>query len=202
MFFTKIMSGLPLKRTVAVTLLNLVAFGCRISLVQGGRMGEHFLVTYGSKYGATAEIAEKIHQVLLKQGLKSEIRPVEQVNDLQPYSAVVMGSAVYFGQWMKSAAGFLKTREAELAKKRVWLFSSGPPGDEMKSLRGWRFPDNLKAVAGRIKPQDTAVFFGAVDLNKLNPLEKLAMKALKSTSSDYRDWDKITAWAKGIAAAK
>jgi menaquinone-dependent protoporphyrinogen oxidase len=162
-------------------------------------MGDQVLVTYASKYGSTMEIADKIHKVLLKEGLKSTLQPVEQIDGLNPYTAVVLGSAVYFGQWRKSAAGFLKAKEAELAKKRVWLFSSGPPGNEMKSLQGWKFPANLQGIADQIDPREVIVFPGAVDLNKLNPIEKLAMKALKATSSDYRDWDAITSWAKGIA---
>ena len=162
-------------------------------------MEGQILVTFASKYGSTAEIAEKINQALIEEGLPSEIKPIEQVSDLTPFSAVVFGSAVYFGKWLNSAAKFLKTKEAQLAKKGVWLFSSGPPGDEMKSLRGWRFPSNLQSTSDRINPRDVVVFPGSVDMNKLDPIHKFAMNALKAKSGDYRDWDAISTWAKSIA---
>jgi menaquinone-dependent protoporphyrinogen oxidase len=56
------------------------------------------LVAYATKYGATAEIAEKIGQVLHQAGLRTDVLPADRVSDLTPYNAVVLGSAVYVGQ--------------------------------------------------------------------------------------------------------
>ena len=63
------------------------------------------------------------------------------------------------------------------------------------------FPKGLRAIADRIKVHDGAVFFGAVDLDKLKPLERWMFKNVKSPVGDFRDWDAIAAWAAGIAAA-
>lgn len=63
------------------------------------------------------------------------------------------------------------------------------------------FPKALRPIADRIEARDVAVFFGAVDLDKLNPLERWMFKNVKSPIGDFRDWDAITAWATGIAAA-
>jgi menaquinone-dependent protoporphyrinogen oxidase len=52
------------------------------------------LVAYATKYGATAEIAEKIAQVLRQAGLYTDVCPADRVSDLAPYKAVVLGSAV------------------------------------------------------------------------------------------------------------
>jgi len=87
------------------------------------------LVTYASKYGAMSEIAEKIGQVLRQAGLQADVLPVNRVSDLTPYKAVVLGSAVYMGQWCKEAVAFLKTNEKLLAERPVWLFSSGLMGE-------------------------------------------------------------------------
>jgi len=46
------------------------------------------LVTYATKYGATAEIAEKIGEVLRQEGLDTDVIPVKQVQDLASYTAV------------------------------------------------------------------------------------------------------------------
>ena len=63
------------------------------------------------------------------------------------------------------------------------------------------FPKGLRPIADRINVRDITVFFGAVDLEKLNPLERWMFKNVKSPIGDFRNWDAIAAWASGIAAA-
>jgi menaquinone-dependent protoporphyrinogen oxidase len=164
-------------------------------------METRVLVAYGTKYGATAEIAEKIGEVLREGGLPTDVLPADRVGDLGAYKAVVLGSAVYIGQWRKEAAKFLTANEQALAGKAVWLFSSGPSGegDPEELLQGWRFPGKLQPVADRIQPRDIAVFQGAVDADKLNFIERWMLKNVKSPIGDFRDWDAITSWAAGIA---
>ena len=164
-------------------------------------MGNKVLVAYATKYGATEEIADKIGQVLRQAGLQADVLPVDGVGDLGAYPAVVLGSAVYIGQWRKEAVKFLKDHETALAGKLVWLFSSGPSGegDPVELLQGWRIPGKLQPVADRIGPRDVAVFHGAVDVNKLNFFEKWIVKNVKTPIGDYRDWEAITAWATAIA---
>jgi menaquinone-dependent protoporphyrinogen oxidase len=40
---------------------------------------------------------------------------------------------------------------------------------------------------------------GELDMEKLNLAEKLIVKAMKAPTGDFRDWESISAWAKGIA---
>jgi menaquinone-dependent protoporphyrinogen oxidase len=159
------------------------------------------LVAYATKYGATAGIAEKIGQVLVEAGVGAEVLPAEGVDDLASYTAVVLGSAVYAGQWRKQAAEFLQANEKALAQRPIWIFSSGPTGrgDPVELMNGWRFPKPLQPVADRIRPRDVALFHGVIDLEKLNFAEKMIIKGLKAPLDDFRDWDAITAWAQAIA---
>lgn len=164
-------------------------------------MDTQVLVAYATKYGATAEIAEKIGQVLRQAGLPTDVLPADRVSDLTPYTAVVLGSAVYIGRWRKEAATFLKVNEKALAERPVWLFSSGPTGegDAVELTQGWRFPEALQPVADRIHPRDIAVFPGALDPKELNLVEKWMIKNVKAPLGDFRDWDAITSWATAIA---
>jgi menaquinone-dependent protoporphyrinogen oxidase len=164
-------------------------------------MEPKILVTYGTKYASTAEIAEKIAQELRKQDLSVEVLPAEKAGDLSPYEAIVLGSAVYVGRWRKEAAKFLKANENLLVDKKVWLFSSGPTdkGDPEELLKGWRFPKDLQPIAERIRPRDIALFHGAVDEAKLNRLHKWMIAKVKAPTGDFRDWEAIAAWAKSIA---
>jgi menaquinone-dependent protoporphyrinogen oxidase len=166
-------------------------------------MDVRVLVTYATKYGATAEIADKIGQVLRQAGLQADVLPTDRVGDLTPYQAVVLGSAVYIGQWQKKAATFLKANEKALAERPVWLFSSGPTGegDPSQLLKGWRIPPALQLIADRIHTRDIAVFQGAVDPKKLNLIEKWMIKNVQAPVGDFRDWDSINAWASAISSA-
>ena len=164
-------------------------------------MDKKVLVAYASKYGATAEIAQKIGEVIKQEGLAVDVLPANRITDPAYYKAVVIGSAAYIGGWRKEAAAFIKTNEKLLANKLVWIFSSGPTekGDPVKLLDGWLYPKALKPVIDRIKPRDITVFHGVINVEKLNFLEKRMMKMVKTEIGDYRDWDMITKWAKGIA---
>ena len=161
------------------------------------------LVAYASKRGATAEIAEKIGQVLRQQGLRADVLPADRVSDLTPYQAVVLGSAVYMFQWRKAAVTFLRANERALAERPVWLFSSGPTGegDPVELTKGWRLPTAQQPIADRIRPRDTAVFHGVLDMKKLNLAEKVIIKGIKAPIGDFRDWNAINAWASAISGA-
>ena len=160
------------------------------------------LVTYATKYGATAEIAEKIGEVLRQSRLTTDVIPVKKVQDLSLYTAVILGSAVYIGRWRKEAVKFLENNEQALAERDMWLFSSGPTGegDPVELLEGWKFPKGQQPIADRIQPHDITVFHGAVDTDKLNFMEKRMSKMVDVPIGDFRDWDAITAWATAIVA--
>jgi menaquinone-dependent protoporphyrinogen oxidase len=165
-------------------------------------MNMKLLVTYASKYGATREIAEKIVNVLQQSGLQTDLAPVKEVRELGEYQAVILGSAVYVGKWQKDAAEFLQKNEQTLAQLPVWLFSSGPTGegDPAKLLEGWRLPEELKPITERIQPRDIAVFGGYINPDKVNFIERTAVKNIvKKPFGDFRDWDRIITWANTVA---
>ncbi len=166
-------------------------------------MNARILVAYASKYGATAEIAEKIGQVLTSANLRADVRPIEDIATLSGYDAVILGSAVYIGQWRKDAAKFLELNEGTLAHLPVWLFSTGPTGEgePVDLMKGWHFPENLQPIADRIHVRDTALFHGVLDKTKLNFGERMIIKGVKAPIGDYRDWDAIITWAQKIADA-
>jgi len=162
------------------------------------------LVAYATKHESTAEIASAIGDVLRETPtFEVEVQSVEFVSDITPYGAVVLGSAVYVGQWQPSAVRFLKEHKQQLGQLPVWLFSSGPigEGDPVAMMKGWTFPEALKAEAAYIKPRDITVFHGHLDPSDLNFLERSVMKMVKSPTGDFRDWEMIRGWATRIAQA-
>jgi menaquinone-dependent protoporphyrinogen oxidase len=160
------------------------------------------LVAYATKYGATAEIAERIGQQLRASIQSVAVLPVSEIHDPNSYHAVVLGSAVYIGQWRKEAARFLTVHERRFAQCPVWLFSSGPTGtgDPVDLMKGWRFPAALQPVADRIQPREIAFFHGKLDLDGLTMIDRLMVKGIGAPMGDYRDWIAIDAWAATIAS--
>lgn len=164
-------------------------------------MNDKVLVAYGSKHGMTAGIAERIGKIIREMGFAVDVLPANRAGKAADYRAVVLGSGIYAGMWRRQAANFLKANAAELARRPVWLFSSGPTGDGDLStlLQGWMFPKGLQAVADRVKPRGIVVFRGAFEEAKAGFFEKWIMKKVKAPSGDFRDWPAIEAWARDIA---
>ena len=166
-------------------------------------MEQSILVTYATKHGATKEIAERIGATLRDEGLPVEVMPVKQVHALAPFRAVVLGSASYYGRWRGEAVKFLKQRAAELADRPTWLFMSGPTGkgDPKELLKGKLYPGGLQPTLDKIKPREVVAFHGDTTADKFGGWEKWILKRVGSDAADFRDWDMITGWARGVAAA-
>ncbi|HEY95017.1 MAG TPA: hypothetical protein G4O15_08780 [Dehalococcoidia bacterium] len=165
-------------------------------------MAKKILVAYGSKYGGTAEIAEEIGKVLKQEALEVDVHSADHVSNPARYDAFVIGSGVYAGMWRKEAVNFVKNNEKLLADKPVWIFSSGPTGEgDIKDLMsGWEYPGKIRPAIESIKPREITVFHGVADPEKMSFFDKLILKMVKAPSGDFRKWEAITDWAKGIAA--
>jgi menaquinone-dependent protoporphyrinogen oxidase len=166
------------------------------------------LVAYASKCGATAGIAERIAATLRAAGQESEARQVQDAGDLSDYDAFVIGSALYYGSWMKEATAFVRRNWVFLASRPVWLFSSGPidaetTDEEGHDLREVAVPRQLAEFRETLEPRDHRVFFGRLDRGKLGLLDRLvaSLPAFPGADGDFRDWAEIDAWAAGIAHA-
>jgi menaquinone-dependent protoporphyrinogen oxidase len=157
------------------------------------------LVTYASKHGATEGIAQRIAARLAAGGRAAEARSVAEVTDLVGADAVILGSAVYAGSWMKEAAEFARRHAEELTRVPVWLFSSGPLGEDIEDTE--EQPRQLPDLRDRLHPRGHRVFFGALDRDALGFAERMIVKAVKAPDGDFRDWDAIDAYADEIAAS-
>lgn len=153
------------------------------------------LVTYASKHGSTAAIAERIAARLRAAAHEVDLGPIAEVADVGTYDAYVIGSAVYYGSWMKEATAFVESNAAWLGRRPVWLFSSGPVGPAAP-----KDPKELASLREIVAPLDHRVFYGALDRDDLSIGERIVVTAVKAPDGDYRDWRAIEAWADEVAS--
>ena len=161
----------------------------------------HVLVVYASKHGSTAEIATMIASTLSDSGLRATCAEASSVPALDPYDAVILGSAVYARRWRGEARRFLRRHASELAQRPFWVFSSGPVGPPENDNPDWAEPARTIAKALELGARDHVVFGGAVPADPHGMMMRSMAKNTPEEFRDRRDWDAIRAWAVGIADA-
>jgi menaquinone-dependent protoporphyrinogen oxidase len=180
------------------------------------------LVVYGSRHGGTRGIAERIGEVLRTEGLETEVEAAGDVAGLGAADAVVVGSGVYMGSWLKEPIDFIKRNEASIAARPLWLFSSGPlrgssatmsADDPISDALGPREGPGsggrkkIAEIEAATSPRGHRVFFGAFDPN--DPPRAMSERLVRMMPGakgllppgDFREWDAIEAWAREIAAS-
>lgn len=156
------------------------------------------LVTAASRHGSTEEIARAIVEALRSHRIEASFSRPEQVAGLAGIDAVVLGSGVYIGSWLKEARDFAERHGEALASLPVWLFSSGPLGVQRTRPVG-----DARQVAGIVEATHARghrVFAGRLDRRRLGLGEKLIARLVRAPEGDFRDWEAIHAWAGEIAA--
>lgn len=161
----------------------------------------HVLVAYASKHGSTEGIATAIAQALEVCGLRTTCADADDVKDLEPYDAVILGSAVYGRRWRPEARQFLRHHARELSTLPFWVFSSGPVGDPAKDNPKWLEPAGTIAKAEKLGVRDHVVFGGSVPADAQGMMMRSMANNTPAEFRDRRDWDAIHAWAYGVAEA-
>jgi menaquinone-dependent protoporphyrinogen oxidase len=122
------------------------------------------------------------------------------VGSLEPYDAVVLGSAVYMRRWQGDARHFLRKHGEELSQRSFWVFSSGPVGEPKGEVdAAWLEPPRTIAKAEQLGVRGHIVFGGRMPTDPRGP----ARTMVKNTPPEYRDlrdWEQIRAWAAEVAS--
>ena len=113
------------------------------------------LVTYDSKLGSTAEVANFMGSVLSDQGAWVAVKPLSQVNDLETYDRVIIGSAIRYDRWLPDATAFVKKHKTALSNLPVSFFFTcltlaKPTPAAMLKAEG--YADKLRSIVPEVKP--------------------------------------------------
>jgi menaquinone-dependent protoporphyrinogen oxidase len=167
-------------------------------------MPNRILVTYASRTGSTAEVAEAIAKTLSEGGEQVDVVPMNEVKDLSLYRSVVVGSAIRGSKWLPEAVQFIQTYQSILAQKKIAMFTvcitmaMKKAANYRSGVMGWVAPVRLM-----VKPLSEELFAGRLDFSKL-PLNKDTLGLRLSVAmgifprGDHRDWNAIRSWAQSL----
>jgi menaquinone-dependent protoporphyrinogen oxidase len=167
-------------------------------------MANKILITYASRFGSTAGVAEAIGKTLAEGGAQVEVLPMRDVKDLAPYLAVVAGSAINSGEWLPEAVQFVRAHQADLARKPfaaflVCMTLSMRNADQYRQhVTTW-----LEPVRALVKPVSEGLFAGVLEIAKIPSFsDRLKFRVSVAfgvwKEGDHRDWNAIRAWAQSL----
>jgi menaquinone-dependent protoporphyrinogen oxidase len=169
-----------------------------------GRCGEEknikkVLVTYASKYGSTGGVADAIGKELCTKDVAADTVLIKNAGNISSYQGVVIGSAIYMGNWMPEAVDFVEKnrdilRQVPVAYFLVCMTLSQPT--EKNQTKVLSYMDPLLKAVPEIIPIGIGTFAGALDYKNLSWLNKKILKSKGSPEGDFRDWNAIRAWAR------
>lgn len=159
------------------------------------------LVAYATKYGSTREVAEEIGRTLQESGFETVVKAARDTDGVDGYSAVVVGSALYYFMLHRDAKRFLSRNRTALTSVPVALFALGPFHDTPEEMESARRPvDKYVEKSEWLRPRAVAVFGGRHDPSLLRfPDNNPGMRNMEP--SDARDWNVIGAWARELPGA-
>ncbi|HUS75492.1 MAG TPA: flavodoxin domain-containing protein [Methanothrix sp.] len=171
------------------------------------------LIVYGTRGGATKEIAQEMEKALAEKGFEVTVKCAKEASgiDVDAFDLIIIGSGVQMGKWEGKTTNFLKKNQQALASKRVALFSSGMmAGDPAMKEEAERSIAKVASAFPAIKPVALAYFGGYLDFNSGKLLVRLIRFTMKKhwekmgidTSKPYdtRDFEAIHKWAGDVAA--
>jgi menaquinone-dependent protoporphyrinogen oxidase len=121
--------------------------------------------------------------VLAERGCEVTVLPPEKVGAVEEFGAVVLGSAVYMGQWLKPARELAERSAAVLATRPVWLFSSGPVGEQAKPADN---PVDVTKILQASKARDHKIFTGKLARKHLSFPDRAMASAIRAQEGDFR----------------
>jgi menaquinone-dependent protoporphyrinogen oxidase len=167
---------------------------------------DKILIAYGSRYGSTAEVAAAIAQTLCKKGITADAKHITNITNLSDYRAVIIGAPVISGEWMPEMVEFIQANRSVLSQMPVAYFLTcmtlGLTHQPEARERIAAVLDAVEKQIPEVKPQDKALFAGALDYGKMSVAMQMMYRAFAEdgTSGDFRDWNAIHDWAESIGS--
>lgn len=188
-------------------------------------MNHKLLITYATKSGSTAEVAQFIGQELRGQGAQVDVAPISTVGDIGAYQAVIIGAPMIMG-WHPDAVRFIErnqnalsripvsyfllalnlTRTGDGRQNGVAVFQDPSLAKPPRNAARLSFKENYATVSNyldpvlkktpQVKPVSVGFFNGKLDLDRLDLFSRLFVSLIIGAQpGDFRNWDAIRSWA-------
>lgn len=167
---------------------------------------KNILITYASGYGSTAEVANNIGKYLSEEGLLVSVLSAADIENLNQYDAIIVGSPIQYDRWMPEVRSFVIDNQEHLSKVPVAYFfccltlAIRTDGTEKKARQ---YADKLYDLSQLVKPMSIGRFAGVLDLKKMSFPMRVVFKIFSMIvgikEDDYRDWSEICQWSKDVA---
>ena len=176
----------------------------------------NILIVYGSKYGSTQDIAERIGKELRENGFLVDCinfnkEKRKKAYNLEKYSGFILGSGIYAGAWTPKIKKFIKKNVSILKQKPIAAFAvcGETHNIERKEIARINYVDKYLAKFGII-PDFGIAFAGVLDLSSTSPYNKLELKivrlinkkdisVLRYGRNDFRNWENVLQFTKDFA---
>ena len=164
------------------------------------------LVAYASAHGSTAEIAEFIGKELGKREFDVTVQDTAEVQSLEGYDALVLGSAIQAGMWLTEMSQFLDRFQPVLAVKPIFFFVTCIRVLEPDGYKHVMQEYLYHQVLDKMNIKAVTAFAGRLELDAVDWDERWTLAARYDGANppgtynrDFRDWNKIRAWSQHIA---
>jgi menaquinone-dependent protoporphyrinogen oxidase len=170
------------------------------------------LVLFSTVDGQTARIAERVAETLRGEGHEVTLRSCQAedaVAQLRSSDAVVLGSAVRYGDHVPPARKFAKANQPDLCARPGAFFSVclSADGPGKKADEAQRYLDKFLARSGWT-PQFVASFGGALLYPRYNPFIRFLMRLIVGHAGgetdttreyEYTDWGAVERFTRAFS---
>lgn len=126
-----------------------------------------------------------IAQTLEHAGLTVETCDAADDDVLSGPGALVLGSPLSMGKWLKPARLLADRLALEPQERRMWFFTVGPLGDPPEPADASPEEELLELI--RTRGEGHEVFRGKLDRSQVKLRERIAANAVKAPDGDLRD---------------
>ena len=174
------------------------------------------LVVYGTRWGGTVDVAERIAGSFRAAGwLADSVDARDNLASIADYDLVVVGSGIRADEWTKETLAFLAKNSETLREKKTALFVSCSMAERTECDAKQNARETyLQRVADRfgLKPVSLGFFGGYMNMKQSHGFladfivringRSLRRHGLDTAGiTDKRDWAAIDAWTKGLINA-
>lgn len=142
-------------------------------------------IIYSTKYGTAGTVAEMIREGLKGDAAIFNIKDTKKFN-VDEYDQIVLGGSVYIGKTQKELTAFSEANLDKLLKKKVALYlcAARPEREALEEELRTAFPAALLEKAAY-----KGTVGSAIDLQKLNFLERAVVKKVMALEEGYTKLD-------------